>query len=319
MTRAALLPAGSDPFLNAYWLRHFESWASEVDELHIAVCGPLEPDVLAYTQALVDALPNATLHHLPKRTMHGSALTYLLGKTRADHVMLCEDDAYIRRPGVVADAFSRIESGEVDIVACPRDSFATDEVLGIARTRFGETATAFWPCFLFVSRANLEATDRHFAASLWAEGERVTELDHTCLTSNSGDTFVSASWQLRAAGLRVELRDNGRIVGPVPDHHDLPWFHVGSLSSGYGYNFLGDLTEKEHADEKYAYSVLREDGTKRMAWWQRAWDCWDGGIPAEHDRYEAGFRGFMADIDMAQADVDACRATFDPLVTWAER
>src|SRR3954466_15278038 len=58
MTRAALLPAGSDPFLNAYWLRHYKTWADSVDELHIAVCGPLPPEVMDYTRACAADAPN---------------------------------------------------------------------------------------------------------------------------------------------------------------------------------------------------------------------------------------------------------------------
>ncbi len=43
MTRAALLPAGKDPFLLAYWLRNYKTWMRYVDEIYIVVCG--EPDV----------------------------------------------------------------------------------------------------------------------------------------------------------------------------------------------------------------------------------------------------------------------------------
>ena len=45
--RIGLLPAGSDPFLLAYWLRHYRTWADEIDELRVLVCGQCEWECLA--------------------------------------------------------------------------------------------------------------------------------------------------------------------------------------------------------------------------------------------------------------------------------
>jgi hypothetical protein len=48
LLRIGLLPAGSDPFLLAYWLRHYRTWADEIDELRVLVCGQCEPEVQQY-------------------------------------------------------------------------------------------------------------------------------------------------------------------------------------------------------------------------------------------------------------------------------
>lgn len=315
MTRAVLLPAGSDPFLNAYWLRHYLPWADTVDELHMAVCGPLPAEVIAYTRACVEAVPHATLYHLTERTPHGEVIAYLLTKTTADHIMLAEDDAFVRIPRVVADAFAEAESGA--LAGCPRNSYASTEVIEAAELRLGAEAggLAFWPCFLFVSRESLEATDRHFEATIWEAGDLL--FDHTMTELGTADTFVWASYQLRDQGLSVVLRDMHRVESP--DTASGPWFHVGSLSSGHGFAWLGELSADRYAQEVEQFGRLTEgDAAKRMAWWQRAWDNWDGGIPEYHAAYETGFRTFMADIGLSQATVDAQRATYDRLVTWAE-
>ena len=55
--RAALLPAGGDPYLLAYWLRHYATWADEVDELRIVVCGQNDPGVVRYMLERVNEAP----------------------------------------------------------------------------------------------------------------------------------------------------------------------------------------------------------------------------------------------------------------------
>jgi hypothetical protein len=317
MTRAVLLPAGSDPFLNAYWLRHYRTWADSVDELHIAVCGPLPEDVLAYTQACVESV-GGTMYHIPKRTEHGHVLTFLLDQTSADHVLLIEDDAFIRRPEVIDEAFYAIERGETDLIGCPRNSYATENVIGAARRRFGDEpqGLAFWPCFLFVSREALAATDRGFGGTRWNAGDTV--LGTTLAEPAIADTFIWASYQLREQGLRVQLRNGERLGDKIGDGAD--WFHVGSLSSGHGNLWQGDMpAERYEAEVKHWQGVPASEAAKRMAWWQRAWDCWDGEIPDYHAAYEAGFRQFMADFGVKQGQVSHMRAGYDPLVTWAER
>ncbi len=316
MTRAALLPSGSDPYLLAYWLRNYRTWASEVDELHIAVCGPVSEDAEGYISDLCAGV-GAKMYRLP-RTAHGVVIAHLMAQTSADYVLLCEDDAYIRQPEIVAQSFTALESGEVGIVGTPREGYATSEVLDAASARFGLSVSSFWPCFVFTSRASLLATDGNFGATEWSVGEYIPSLDHTCTEKNDADTFISASWQLRAQGLNVRLHDNHRVTGPF-DWANPPWFHVGSLSGGYAWTFMGNMPPAQYASEIVALQTITEDATKRLAWWQRAWDCWDGAMPDHHAAYKDGLKRFATDIGISQDAVSASRRTFDRLVTWAER
>jgi len=318
MTRAVLLPAGADPFLNAYWLRHYRTWADQVDELHIAVCGALPPEVIDYTQACVDSVPHATMHYFPERTKHGQVLTYLLGKTTADYVALVEDDAFVRYPAGIDSAFRTVESDQYDILAAPRDSYASESLIGVARRKFGDEprGLAFWPCFLFAKLEHFEATDRVFDSTLWNAGDDF--LGTTLTEPASADTFIWASYQLREMGLRPWLTDAHRL-GDIPVCIDAPWFHVGSLSSGHGWGWMNDMTPERYAQEVEQWQGLPPGETaKRMAWWQRAWDHWDGGIPEYHEEYGRGMRQFMVDFGVDQREVDALRASYDYLVTWAE-
>jgi hypothetical protein len=281
------------------------------------VCGPLPPEAVAYTQAAVEAV-GGTMYHIPKRTEHGHVLTFLLDQTQADHVLLIEDDAFIRRPEVIDEAFYSIERGEVGLIGCPRNSYATENVIDAARKRFGDVreGLAFWPCFLFTSREALAATDRDFGGTRWKAGDTV--LGTTLTEPAIADTFIWASYQLREQGLSAQLRDGQRLGDPIAD--DADWFHVGSLSSGHGYLWQGDMPAERYAAEiEHWKGVPASEAAKRMAWWQRAWDCWDGGIPDYHAAYEAGFRQFMDDFGVSQAQVDYLRAGYDSLVTWAER
>lgn len=313
MTRAALLPAGSDPFLLAYWLRNFASWSESVDEIQIAVSGWLAPEALEYVEEIVGATPKATLHYIDHRTVHGETIDFLLRKTRATHVMLCEDDGFIRRPEAVADGFRFAEEG--GIFGTPRESYATREVIGIAAEVLG-SSHAFWPCFLFTSSAALRATDRHFGSRIWDAGETV--LGHTLREQNNADTLISASYQLRAQGLPERLVENHRMSGqPLPD--DAPWFHVGSLSNGHGFMFMSHTgPEQYHAEINHYGKVPWDEKVRRLSWWWRVWSKAEGAIPVYHGQYANGLGIFREHLGIAQGDLETYQRTIDPIITWAE-
>lgn len=313
MTRAALLPAGNDPFLIAYWLSNYATWAHHVDQLRVWVNGVLEPVAMDYLQQCIAAVPNATLDHVPHRTDHGTVLRNLLHKTKADHIMLCEDDAFVRRPDVIDECFRAAEAG--GIVGTPRGGYASDEVMAVAAAKFGKQY-AYWPCFVFVARERLLATDQDLGGTWWQAGERL--FDHTMVEQGGADTFVWASYQLRAMGLPETLIDNHRLSGqPVPP--DAPWFHVGSLSSGHGLMYMSDITPDQYRVELDGFRKLPAgNALQRVAWWQRAWRCAEGAIPDYWDRYGQGLAQFCDDLGISQADIDAYQRSVDGLVTWAE-
>src|SRR5450631_2819642 len=119
MTRAALLPAGGDPYLLAYWLRHYRMWASEVDELRILVNGA-DPSVIDYIRSCVAEHPNASVEFLQGRNDHGDNLRRMADATTADYIVFLEDDAFVRHPGVISSRFEKIERGEVDVIGTAR-------------------------------------------------------------------------------------------------------------------------------------------------------------------------------------------------------
>lgn len=314
------MPAGGDPFLIAYWLRHFRTWAGEVDELRIAVCGQDDPAIRAYLASLATDKVVMTFH---PRTDHGAMIRYLVEATAAEFVMLCEDDAFVRRPGAVDGAFGRVERGAM--VACPRAS-GTPGVIDAANRRFGvlaaengEQGPIFWPCFWFGRRADLLATDRNFGAAAFPEGERNALLDWTPPERNAMDTFGWASLQLRAMNLSVTVEAQYRAQRDLMASWDsAQWFHVGSLSSGYGLYLLGPIRQEDRQGHWNAIRNDLYDWEKRMSWWQRVHERWDGALPEHHAAYGEAIRDYFAGTGMDQGAVNAWRAGFDHMVTWAE-
>lgn len=262
-----MLPAGPDPFLLTAWLRNFRTWSSKVDRLYVIVCGQTDRKLKAYIRAEVKAA-GATLVGFAPRQDHGIALGQVMAHVTEDLVMLCEDDAFVREPGKIDECFERIERDEVDVVGCPRSS-GTDEVITLANARFGhvlapvtsEMGPLFWPCFLFAKRADLEAIGNY---SVWA-GDAL--LGQTFGSEQVMDTFGYASLMLRENGARVRIEPNYRVDrAKINRWNSPPWFHVGSLSTGYGTYICGP---RAHND---IWAQLREsdleDWCKRVAFWE---------------------------------------------------
>lgn len=322
--RTALLPAGGDPFLIAYWLRHFRTWADEVDELRLAVCGQPDPAIRSYLRDCANEFGGKVILSFHPRTDHGAMIGWLLSETPAGTVMLCEDDAFVRKPGAVANRFRMIEDGATDLVGCPRASGtpqlleAANRALGVlSAPATGEQGPLFWPCFLFARRSDLLATDGNFGASWWDGAEKLLGISRS--SDHAVDTFGWASLQLRAMGLRVTVEAQYRAQRDLmPDWGAAPWFHVGSLSAGYGLYLLGDM---DPADRQNHWNAIRNDiydWDKRMSWWQRVRDRWDGSLPEHHAAYSAAIDDYLRGTGMEQGNVDKWRAAFDHMVTWPE-
>lgn len=322
MTRAVLLPMGGDPFLDAYWFRHYGTWADQVDELRVIVCDQPDPEIQAYIKGQADALPNAAVRFQP-RTDHGEMIRILLEETDADIVMLCEDDAFVRFPAIIGRAFSEIESGEVDVIGCPR-STGSDGILSWAKAKYGDWVTEsgesgpiLWPCFLFAKREDLIRTDRRFGAWGWKPEEDI--LGQTFPTEEALDTFGWATLQLREIGLRIRAVSNYRAqLWRLADWAgEAPWFHIGGLSVGHGLHLLGG----ESADRAAQWEAMRgdqHDWQKRISWWQRVLEKWDGALPEYHAAYRLALGELMVGAGIDREGVAAWRSGFDSLITWAE-
>lgn len=320
--KAALLPAGADPFLVTYWLRHYRTWASEVDELRVQVSGLMGDSLIRdYLVSEAAQYPNVVLTFSDPRVDHGEVIARLLSETPADLVVLCEDDAFVRRPGAISEAFARIESGETDICASPRAT-GTPEVVREAARAFGwqimdtsEAGSFMWPCFLFARKADLLRAD-NFSVKHWQPGELVKGLGYTVKAENDADTFADASIQLQGLGLRVHWTPQYRA-----DEHlmsgwlaaDPPWFHVGSLSGSTDY-LLG---RKDTVDREawIADIASNPDWAKRFAWWDRV-SATSFGLGLVRMGYRNTLQKAVDDSGMPPSLMADWHRRFDGYVTW---
>ena len=317
--RVTLLPAGPDPFLLAYWFRNFAVWADEVDELHVLVCGQSDPYAIAYIRSFEG--PKVQIRFHEARMDHGQAMELLMDTTEAEYVLFMEDDAYVRRPGEIELRFQRLEAG-TDVIGGPRGN-ASMVIIDMAQGRFGspwqaeltgEAGHALWPCFLFARRSVLLATDQHYGARGWQTGEYVDGLDFIADQPLSADTFGSTTYQLRANGARIEVEGQYRITNTTQMGEWIgraPWFHVGSLSTGYGI-VIGD-DSGGIADTNQSGG----DWARRVSWWQRFARTADA-LPDHLAHYRAGIATFMADAGISQSEVDTWSNAYQAWITWQE-
>lgn len=282
--RAALLPCMGDPFITAYWLRNYETWQSEVDQLVIGLINP-GADVRSHITALA---PHAKIVDIPTRRPHGQVMNTLLGETTADEVMFIEDDAYIRHPGVVDAAFKALS--DFDVVGTLRND---DEYKG-------DKFAHILPCFLFARRDTLDGL--WFEASLGAD-------------DIWRDTFGNASYTLRhkrldvREGYRIEYKGASRPTFDKWIKKNPPWFHVGGLSMGYGVWLGDDVGQPPYGDD------LGWDMAPRVAWWERCLSQTQG-MESQRDRYQQALTRLVEQREVSRPEIDAWHKTFDKWVTW---
>jgi hypothetical protein len=271
--RAALLPTPGEPHMAAYWLRNFDTWSDYVDQLVVCVNGPDLGGGDLYEAA------GAKVIRFPYRLGHDGAIDALLAATDAHHIVLCEDDAYVRDPEVLRWAFAKLEAESVDIIGSPRhEDYASSplQVWPQAMTQDkAELRRGLWPAFLFIQRADLLATDRLFGDGRWGIGEmvrgwrKVTAEDCAFVGIAPDyihlDTLFGTTFQLRMWAPIIELIHHVRLFDAAAAEQwideDPPWFHVTGLST------LDQLD--------WPLEMLPDYGpggglwTRRLAWWRR--------------------------------------------------
>jgi hypothetical protein len=296
-----------------YWLRNFATWRDEVDELIVFVNGA-SPEAIAHDWHMVEEAGGRFVSQ-PFTAGHDGAMLRLLLETKADLVVLCEDDAYVRRPGSVQAAFDRIESGATDIVGSPRgEDYITSPLQEWGPYRPGALAElrhGLWPAFLFARRADLLTTDRFFGDRGWPRGGNIPGWGYVspeaCAYVGIGaefvhlDTFFGTTFQLRNAGLRTELVHRVRVFDAAATEewvkHDPPWFHVTNLSTLPG--VLAGVAPETLPD----YGPGGGLWTRRLAWWQRC------GIDVS---------SFIERADVDMTELRRWHERFAPWVTWEE-
>ncbi len=321
--RAALLPTTGDPFVVGYWLRNYATWRDEVDELVVLVNPAPSGDALAYVRREVEAA-GGRLIHVDLALGHGGAIKRLLDETKADTVVLCEEDAFVRIEGAVDDAFYRIERGDVDVIGSPRG-----EEHG--RRDFGpfnpadpaEIANNLWPAMLFARMADLRHTTQQFGDRKWFIGDEVEGLGPLtpghCVIVNLGldhihlDTYAGTTFELRARGLSVELVHHARLYDLEASRHGLvfnePWFHItGSTQLPF---VLAPKPE-----------ILPDWGegggqwVRRLAWWERMVEYVEDA--PGRDYYLQRFAHFEEEAGIDEDALAAWSLLYDQYVTWDE-
>ena len=336
--RAALLPTPGDPFMLSYWLRNYETWRDQVDELLVIVNGQSNPAVLEYDKRIVEEAGGrfASVQHT---LGHDGAMRWLLENTEASHIVMCEDDAYVRQPEAVGFAFARIEEGLTDLVGSPRhEDYAGQyqEWGPYVPGALAELRHGLWPAFLFGRRDDLLATDRIFGDRGFPRGGTIPGwgpvTPAACDFIGIGaefvhlDTFFATTFQLRAAGLRTDLVHHVRLYDPKATEEwvaeDPPWFHITNLST------IGYVVPNIHTpglDERVPLDRIPDLApggglwTRRVAWWHRAFDTSDDDARATLPDYSQHLLRFIMDAGISHLDLADWFRRTDPWVTWNER
>ena len=258
-------------------------WGAEVDRLYIGFNSPIEETVLNYIKELCSSRPKIILDIQIQQMDHGPTIDRLLDLCNEDYIMLIEDDGFIFKRGIVDLAFSKLESGEFDIVAGKRGSCSFEilkkaqEVYGLDYEGEGDQGPNFWPNFFFCKRQDLLNTDRDFASYSFQKDTFYPELGGVITKDGEyGDTFVWACIQLRYMGVRFgqvpqkhaspyefddKLNSKGNWVSPIE------WIHGGSLSTGWGGYLSGakpDFTNdygKQEIETRVAFWIICMENT----------------------------------------------------------
>jgi hypothetical protein len=281
--RAVFLTASGDPFILSLVMRLYrERWRDEVESFYIGYnnYANVSTQVVQELFAHLVTDDKIRLVYHPKGVGPGKPIADMAHVATEPLVMLLEEDGYIFKPGKVDECFQQIETGVVDALGSPRGSCgpeiweASKTKYGLDYTGYGDVGPNFWPNFFFCNRSDLLNTDMNFDSKTFKAGEYCPQLDHTFATDNHGDTFVWASMQMRANGVRFgtipqyhaspdELWFAGQQVDKWSEKVDCGWIHAGSLSAGIGGYITG------------APFVTDDDGARfemetRCAFWKLA-------------------------------------------------
>lgn len=336
--RTALLQMPGESKTLAYWLRNFETWRGEVDHLIVLINNLYYSDLRRFDQRAIEAVGGEVIF-VDGRVQHGDCIDRLVSLAHERDpdgmVVLVEDDAYVRHPGAVRACFDRIEAGEVDVIGSPRyQDRLTDPVgpWGPLTKDWSEIGRVLWPTFLFARSADLLATNRRFGYDTWQVGDRIEGLDlevtpELCAYIGTGeyaalDVFYGTSYQLRAAGLRIEHINHVRPWLPEPTiewvKEDPPWVHITEVST-----ILGAVMPLYPGDRPIPISEVPDLApgggrwTRCVAWWD-----WIGqtpvGIPGHDERYRGWLDRFIEAADVDRAEVRRWQERFAPWITWDE-
>ena len=327
MTRSAFVSSCGDPFLILFTHKLFkERWYDEVDEFIVCYNNHVQvpQDVIGEVLSKLSQDPKVHIVYHPRGIGNGMPITEMTLINKADLVLLLEDDGFIFEKGAVNENFQKIESDLCDAVGSPRFSCgqeigeASRTKYGLDYSGYGDMGCNFWPNFFFCKRKDLLKTDLNCASKTFQKGEYCKELDYIFKEINHGDTFVWASIQLRAMGLRFHT---------IPQHKADPfeidskekkeqnwhssqqpfkWIHGGSLSAGWGGYLSGRIPDVSNDSAK-------QEMESRVAFWQLASDICDidlfddiasDDMKAFYISYKQGIEDLIKNVGLNKARID---------------
>lgn len=281
MSRAVLLPTTGDPFTTAAWISSYNKcYKQHIDKLYVCVNSPVEKLVFDYVVTSFKDL-GAEVLEFDRMLDHGPGLTNLLDLCKEDYVFISEDDFYVQNPNKISEWFQIVESGRADLVGSMRGCVG-QEIIQAAARKFGlggreAGQPSFWPCLLVAKAEDLRRTDKNFAGKRFDTGVHIPELNFTPKKTTGGDTFVWASIQLRALGLRVHQVDQNRLIDVLLRRQFPPqWVHVGSGSNSLNGHLLDEnmipiantRMTKPKGFPPVPDNGIREHYERKFAWWK---------------------------------------------------
>lgn len=297
MKASVLLPTSGDPLLARYWLRNFETWRDQVDELLVYVNG----DVAG--TPIYEAAGARIVGSTATRLIHGVALTELVRAVQSDVCVLMEDDAFVRRPSQVRDRLLRVAWRDDDIIGCPRGGMSP-ELHAAAQSKWGQidgpdtsSGPGLWPCFLFARPDDLRSVpDMRFGSISWAKGDVIPGLGYEAQDIVTTDTMTLMAYQLRERfkiTADVQYKEMWqKDLGEMTDRTgDPPWFHAGGLANEPA-TIRPDIGMDNNEGLDWAH---------RFWWWRRI-----GHDYSEHHR-------------SANLDPDYWTPIVEPWINWEDR
>ena len=236
MSRTAILPTTGDPYTCKAFLACYKKyWKNEVDTLRVYINAEMSDDLLEYVVGIFEE-EGAIVQCERARAGHGKPLDVLVSECTEDYIYITEDDFFVFEPGVVDRWFRTVEEGAYDAVGSMRGCCSLEMCDRIAaRFRLSDKLIQqpnFWPCLYVGTKESLQQVQRGFGPKNWKANEVIPELGYTVPASTGGDTFVSASIELRAQGLRFFQEDQHRIIDVfIRRDTDPKWIHVGSCAN----------------------------------------------------------------------------------------
>lgn len=289
MSRACFLSAGGDPFIALFAIKLWrERWYDEVDKFYICYNNHAQVPLHVAQEFITSAMeePKVQIIYHNRGIGNGVPITEMTKIAQEDLVMLLEDDGWAWTPGKINSAFQKIEVDSCDAVGSARFSCG-EEIAEAAKKKYnldysgyGDRGPWVWPNFFFVKRKDLLRTDLNFGSKSFVPGEYCKELDHTFKEVNHTDTFGWGAIQLRALGLRfhnipqfhvspTEIQDKEKQEMNWYQGQTPYWYHVGSLSAGWGGYLQNQIPDVSTEGAKMEIE-------SRVAGWQFALDMTDG-------------------------------------------